>query len=375
MKKKIAILLIILISFNALFGCYSYVSLDKMTIVAGVGIDLAEDGEFETSFEIVDIAKSSTEFGLEGHVIQSKGKTIFDAIRNARKQLPNKLYIGNNSLLVISRELAERKGITAIVDFFMRDEEGRETVSTIITETEKAVDILRAQGHMNNITSYALKSIVERDVKHLGTIHNLELYKLYKRLIDDKSQIYLPLVKTETSEDEKYVTICGTSLFRNDKMIDLFNCEESKYFLFAIDQKKGGILTVENVHNSTYSLEIFNNKTKMSYKEKDGQFTFNIKTTTDVYLGEDSSNLEAFTMQMMTEIIEAAQKKLEENIKAIIKKVQNTSATDVFGFSDTIYRKNPKLWHKIENDWTNIFRNIEVNVMSEVNILNTAYLK
>lgn len=375
MKKKVlSLFLLLLLGVCLLAGCYSYTGLDKMSLVAGVGIDKDDDGIYQLSFEVVDITNSSKESGLESIVIESQGKTIFDAIRNARNHLPNKLYFGNNSLIIISKKVAGEDGLLSVIDFFLRDEECRETVHIVISGEEKALDILKAKGLLSSVTSFAMHKIIDNDVKHAGTINSIKLYEIYNLLLDDKRQVCLPLIETKSQGEEQFVVINGMALFKKDKLVSFFDSEDSKYCLFASDDKEGGIITLEN-GDGKYSLEIFDNSTDISFTHEDGKFVFTLKTNTEVFIGEDTDNVRSFSEDEIKAIEKSAQDKLEKSIGTVIKKVQDESSTDIFGFSQLIYKKNPKLWRQVEDSWDEVFSQIQVDIISKVIVLNTAYLK
>jgi spore germination protein KC len=48
--------------------------------------------------------------------------------------------------------------------------------------------------------------------------------------------------------------------------------------------------------------------------------------------------------------------------------VQKKYGTDVFGFSNTIKRKNLTLWKSIRNDWEEEFREAEISVNANITV-------
>lgn len=68
------------------------------------------------------------------------------------------------------------------------------------------------------------------------------------------------------------------------------------------------------------------------------------------------------------------EKKIEENIKKLIKKVQTNYNSDIFGFGNSIKKNMPNEWKKICKEWDEYFPKLDVEVSSEVNITKSALL-
>ena len=79
-----------------------------MSIVSGMAVDKSPDSEnFRLTFELLDTAKPIKEQGVDNEIVVSEGKTFFDAARNAKRLLHNKLYFGHMVTAVISEEIAK----------------------------------------------------------------------------------------------------------------------------------------------------------------------------------------------------------------------------------------------------------------------------
>ena len=90
--KKSACLLLAALTILPLPGCWSYRGINEMAIVSGLAIDKnPENNNFIVTVEVVDTSKSIKNEGISGKIIQAEGLTIFDAVRNAKRRLTNKL--------------------------------------------------------------------------------------------------------------------------------------------------------------------------------------------------------------------------------------------------------------------------------------------
>ena len=377
MIKKILCVTTCFVLLFSLTGCWSYHGLNDMTIVTGAGIDLdPSTKEYLLTAEVVD-STASTKEGTKTKIVESRGKTVMDAVRNAKKRLISKLYWGNNEVLVIGSELAKNGNLGNVIDWFLTDAECRETVGIVVSQEKTAKDILSIDGLDDSVVAFEIKKILEEDQDDVGTVESIPLFRVFSIMESPGRSVVLPAFHNTTNDDKKVVEANGEAVFKDDKMIGYLSPEESKYYLFAVDGIHGGILTLSSTKKevSDVSLEISNNTTKSSYSYSEGKLKVTIRTNTDVYLDEIKAHSDLLDESKIKEIEKKAQAMVEERTQSVIQKVQTEYHSDIFGFGNMIYKKDPKLWKKLEPQWDKLFPTIQVEVQSKVNIVNTAFLK
>jgi germination protein, Ger(x)C family len=376
-KKKICLLLSLVLLFP-LSGCWSYHGLNEITIVSGVGIDFDPSvGNYLLTFEVVDTAQQEQ---VKSKIVEAQGKTIFDAVRNAKRRLVNKLYWGNTQVVVIGGDLAKQGGgVSSVVDWFISDAECRETVCVVVSEEKSACDLLKINGLDNSTISYEIKKILDYDKTDTSSVKSMPLYRIYDLLKSPGISLALPVFHVAQNEGEGAVEANGVAVFKGDRMVGSLNAEETKYFLFAVGGVDGGILTLYSSDPKKYdiSLEISENKTQMSCSgsEAGGKIGVRIDTKTKVYLEEAKENTDLSKEETVEKIESRAGEMIEDRIRTIVQKVQKEYDSDIFGFGNLIYKNNPDVWKTVGPQWDKEFQNIDLQVNSEVEILNTAYLK
>ena len=376
-KKRICILLS-LVLLLPLSGCWSYHGLNEITIVSGVGIDFDPSvGNYLLTFEVVDSTQVEQ---VKSKIVESQGKTIFDAVRNAKKRLVNKLYWGNTQVVVIGSDLAKQGGaVSSAVNWFISDAECRETVGVIVSEEKSAHDLLKIHGLDNSIVSYEIKKILDGDEIDTSSIKSMPLYRIYDLLKSPGISLVLPVFHVAENDSGQAVEANGVAVFKGDRMVGSLNAEETKYFLFAVGGVDGGILTLYSSDPKKYdiSLEIADNKSQMSCdcSGTGKDVAVQINTVTKVYLEEAKANTDLMKEETVEQVESRTGEMIEDRIKYVVQKVQKDYDSDIFGFGNLIYKHNPALWEKMEPQWDTEFRNINLKVDSTVKILNTAYLK
>lgn len=374
-KKCVSILIVLSLVF-ALCGCWNYRGLNELTVIIGIAIDKNEDNGYKLTFETVDFNTSVEESGPKSEIIESEGKTIFDAVRNAKKRVNNKLYFGQAQTVIISEELGREQNIGELMDWFMRDGECRETMCFVISQEKTAAEILATKGVGQPLVANEIKKIVEGDPQVTVSTVYVELYEIFNMLKAPGEDVVLPAIHTVNNGGVTACEINGIAVYRGQKLAGYLTPEESKYFMFAVDEVKKGLLTLTGSEDmSDLSLEISKNKTRTSFRYKDKTMVYTIKTETQVYLGEYLGEKNSLSEKQMEAIEDAAEKEIENNITAVVKKAQNDFDADIFGFGNMVYKKDNDLWQELQDQWDELFQNATVEVKSNVRIVNTGVIK
>lgn len=197
-----------------LAGCWNYRGLNEMTIVAGMAIDEADDGQYLMTFEVMDLSQPTKTEGPNSNLVFAKGGSILEAIRNAKRQLASKLYFGNMQIMVISHQVAEREGLDAVLDFALRDSEMRETMELVVSREETARAILSNDEKISGAVSYDISRIIREDAKVTGSVFSAQFYRIYDDSRTPGINVVLPVfyLAPEPDSDKKHVEAYGLSL-------------------------------------------------------------------------------------------------------------------------------------------------------------------
>lgn len=378
MKYKFVKIFILLLLTFTLTGCWDYIGVNDITIIAGFAVDKDEKTEkYKLTFEFINLNESSKDKGIKTKIIESSGETVFDAVRNAKKRLVNKLYFGDTKIVIVSNEIAKNDGIESILNWFLKDEEIRETIHFIISQEKTAKEILLSTSVDSPITSYEINQVLKLDNHVTSSTKDVEAYKIYNTLKNPGAALVLPVFRTVKNEKINTAEANGLAAFKNDKLIGYLSASESKYYLFVDDSIDGGLLTLNNDKDKTkdITLEIANSSTSKSYTYHNKKFKITIETETEVYLADYSDQSKPIDEKKTKEIQKKTEKMIEKNINKLIEKSRNEFKTDIFGFGCLIFRSNPKLWKKVEKEWNSIYMDMDIDIKSKVKIVNTAFIK
>lgn len=379
-KKKILAIMIFFVTFLTT-GCWNYVGLNEMTIVAGVAID-KQDNMYTLTFEIYNIQEAAVGEPIKSKIIESTGETIFDAVRNAKKRAFNKLYFAQSKIIIVSEQIAKEEGINSVIDWFTRDPEIRETLQIVISQEETAATLLKADKLTSNIASTEIQNIVEKDQKITSTSENKQLYKIFNILSSDGISLTLPAIHVVSNNDKSVCELNGVAVFKADKLVNYLTSEETKYYILAKGKVDGGIININTKikENDTdlknVSLEIKSSISSQKYiSQEKNNIKIKVSTITEVTLGEFIDLNQKLTNIDITNLEKEAGKIIKKRIEDVISKIQNDYQTDILGYGSLLYRTNPRQWEKIKDVFDEEFKNIDVIVESKVKILNTGFTK
>lgn len=413
--------LVVAITFT---GCWNYRGLNDVSIVTGMALDIdSESGQYILTVEIIDLTKSSKTTGAVAKVIESQGSTVFDAVRNAKMKLINKLYFGNAQVLVLSQEVIEKAGVDDTLNMLMRDVEPRETINLIVSQGKTAKELFTAKAADDPVVAFAMRFIINEDHKVTSTVSDIQLYQAYNILhCGSKADLVLPVfhkaVKDEEastgsdgtaaegreqspdkeegmgqegsdqggatasskgedkSVSEGVIEADGNAVFRGETLVGFLTPEESRNFLFVIDEVRGGILAYNDVGDNirSISLEVYVSKTKVGYTYSDNKLKMKVDISLRVSLNEIMGQLDVRDTHTIQQLEKIASSRLSQSVAGTIEKVQKEFGADIFRFGKTVHDKNPKLWKQLEGDWENIFRNLEVEINTDITIRNTGLI-
>ena len=379
MHKKVLLLMLAALQVFLLSGCWNYKGLNELAIVSGVTVDIEKDtGEYILGYEVIDMTKDIKTSGLKAILIESKGKTIFDAARNAKKRLEKKLYFGNALMVAVSEEIVKTGHLMHIMDWFLRDAELRETAHIVVAQTPMASDLLKIQGVNNAIVAFEIENIVADDNTVTSSLNAPMLYQAYNIMHSKGNNLTLPAFHVVNNDGEPIAEANGVAIFKGETMVGFLSPEESKYLLFTNGQVQGGILTLSSTGGMEHdvSLEISKSSADRSFSVENGQLYVKVNIQVAVSLAEAAMKIDALNEDQITSLEAMAGAAVKERTEAVIAKLQTEYHSDIFGFGSMIHQRNPALWKQISDNWNDgYFPNLKISVHAKVSIVNSAHLK
>ncbi|WP_066502131.1 Ger(x)C family spore germination protein [Abyssisolibacter fermentans] len=363
MKKKLIILTTIITTCLTCTSCWNYKEIEDEYIVAGVSMDYdSQKDEIVINLEIVKSELKEKEMAIKSKVIENRGPSFFDAIRNTVQTSGKKAFWSHCKVFIFSNSIIENTSMfMSALDFIRRDPEVRDDAYILVSRDPLAKDVWDTDVKITDITSFYLGDMLENE-KNISTYHATEIWKFINALEDDYISPTLPTIKKEKYLDKTISKIHGTAVFKETNIVGWLDGNETENFLLLIDELKGGVYTIDiKTEDETFpiSFEILSSKTKLSPSINEGIIQINISSKIDVNINEYSSLTNLFNPNGLKLIENQAKKSITKDVTTLIKKAQKELKSDIFGFGRVVKINMPEVWRNFEDDWNKEFCNID----------------
>ena len=375
--RKILVCLLLSLLLLPLSGCWNYRGLDEMTIVSAMALDKDEkSGNYKLSVEFIDLSGPVKQEGPKGKIIECEGKTIFEAVRNAKKRVQNKLYVGHAQVLIISQTLAKTEDLSPILDWLMRDSEVRETMYLAISQESTAADILKGGGLDQKVIGIKLQELIDKDNKVTGSTVNTMLYQSFDSLKTSGNDLALSAVWLNQNGEEEVCEINGLAAFRGERLVGFLSPEETKYFLAVINGLEGGVIPFSTTGNGKEdaALEIFKCKTQRKVIREGDKPKIQLEISLTVVINEYMRPFTDLGEEKLKELDVLISRQFRTGVEAVIHKVQKEYQADIFGFGELIHKRDNSLWESLAEQWDTLYPSLEVEVEVKPHILGASYL-
>jgi|GEM_PF-6466729 len=382
MKRKVALLCLFSLALAALSGCWSSREINELAFIMGIAIDAGEaEGEFEITLQVANpgAINSSGESGShdgEGSSafinLSETGFGLEMPIAALALQCDRKLYSGHNQVIVISREVAERD-IAPIIDFFVRNTDGRLTVSLFIAEG-RAKDILSVTSALERLPAMHLKSLANSQ-RSFGEASEATMMGIVSSMQSQTSSAIIPLVHIlETETGESRLALGGVAAFQNGKICMILPDEMARNVLSIKEKSTGEYFRLHALGGiSVLKITASNVSLSAHFFEDKSLDKTTVTLHYDVSIVETSFTADILAQQTRNALALAAADYIEAEMQITLDYTKAHSA-DVFGFGEFLRRNHPKEAAHLLSDWHKAYPQLNVEFNVSVEILSSGSL-
>lgn len=378
LKGRIGRLCLVLVLFAPLLsGCWDSVELNQRAVVAGIGIDMVGESDYEVSLQVIvadEIAGAKARGDTPVVLYRERGKSLFQAIRKASQKVPRIISLAHARLVVIGEKLA-RRGIGDTLDFLERYTETRLTIKMLIARGEAGRDVLTTMTAIGRIPANDISGKLEISQNLYAGDYAVSVDDVIRSMSNKGGGPVLTGVEVKGNLEqasrkdnvdnvlpEAVVRIKGMGVFQKDRLVRWLDDDRAVGLSLINNKVKSAETTLScDKKGGAVSIETLFSKTTIDSKMEQGDpvFVIHLKQTGAVQEAECSINLKS------PEVIKQLQEQWAEEMKRIIlstvKEVQRTGS-DVFGLGLALERKYPKQWGKRSSEWSRYFAESTVRV-------------
>lgn len=391
--RRIYIGIILLLLIAVLTGCNQSVLPQKkeigdLQLIQVLGIDKLPDGSNDC---MLTVASKNLEVGggqenlssMEGNtggntgkalVLTSTGKTLFEADRKLQTHSNKTIFWGHVEYYLIGEEAA-KDNIAKYMDFFTRDHELRIESKIYIVKGSTANDLIE-QFNQGDIYIFDKLESLGNNLQLLSNSEELKVHQLM-RFIDIHHGsarapcIYLTTRNGEKEKKVKDIEIYGYAIFSKLRLAGFIEPNIARGINLITNMVGSSIVVVKDLKGQDVSLEIIHSNTDViPHFSGDKLESITLQTKVISNLGEIQSQSdfanEKWISHMESQQSEILKKEMEKALKKVL-----AYKSDCLGICDQIRLKRPLKWHKIEDQWMQIFPNLKINIQVESKIQGT----
>ncbi|MCU6795540.1 Ger(x)C family spore germination protein [Paenibacillus sp. WQ 127069] len=370
-------ILVSLVILGLTAGCWDNNELDEYGYVQAVAIDRTKDDliQLTTLFYNPSSKKETGASGKpaeKGINIQTSGETIFEAIRDITKKFGRKPKWDHMRVILIGEQLAKTQNIREVLDFFSRDQEPRGTVLPLIAEGS-AGDFLKIQPFIEQTIGQQYKKMETSGSLYSAKTSSIPLYDLAIQLKSPSKTSAIPYIHKNGSQNKAEVS--GVAFIKDGKLVHILEETDTEAFMMLTDKYMSGILEFPCINIA---------KDQVQNKESFEVLSFNSKVTPivedDVVSIGVNIRIEGTVGELRCSLLKTKEdvERFEHTITDMVKKqlqhaisIFKRQELDAIGIGNQIYRKNPKLWKRLEPTWNKRLAQSQFQIDVDVEVLST----
>ncbi|WP_031515721.1 Ger(x)C family spore germination protein [Desulfofalx alkaliphila] len=395
MNKPLLWLTAMLLLVSLICGCWSRKEIETLAISSAIGVDkVTVKGQDLWLFSSIIVQpeeiniqnESQAGSGNPDWLVSAHGETIYDAASNISLRSPREVFRAHANILVLGERVA-KEGVEEVIDFFLRDPSSRLRSWVLVTEGQ-AIDVLKAEPQLNKLLAEEFTGMVSVTQKTVSKSYVISHKDFINHLLTPgrdaaasrvtifKPPENVPPPGFETYSDEGDVHIetklTGASVFKKDRLVGWLGERETQGFLFVINEADRGAIPV-GIHRQAKDVSfLLNSSTSKIIPDIQGD---NITITVDLVVEGDLAEHDEARYHLTPEMIYDIEQNLAQEIKDMVEGViytcQHKYGADIFGFGESLRKKYPRYWKGIEEQWRDIYPQVNIVVNVEADIRRT----
>lgn len=385
MKKKSVIFLMVVFLLASMSGCWDSKELNQIAFVLAMSLDKDEQtGRIQTTIQVIRPSAINRQQGGSREspyeVISSTGKTIFDAVRNANKQMDRRFRFVHLKIIVIGEKMA-RSGLSPLIDFVSRAQGIRQTTWIVVTR-DNAGKAMEVKHGIEGVQASYMEGIIETQEMNMN-VTMADMIGFTNKMAEDGISPVAGVFSVQDGgsvsaqnnhpESKQGLMLSGTAVFKKDRLTGYLDSKETRGLNYLISEKKGSTVLVPDPteKDQLITIEISKIDSKIKPVRSKGKVTFDLRIEVDGNITEVDHDVNVSEQKNLEAISGSFAGSVREDVRAAVIKLQNELKTDAAGFGRAYERKYPSEWEKIKDSWETEFPNADFHIDVKTKIENT----
>ncbi len=343
-KSNLLILGFLLLSLGLFCGCSKATELRDRAIVQAMGIDY-DNGEYKIILQeyLPERSKSATEGeGGENIYVTSKGKTLFDALKNAQVKDGNEVFYGHSRVYLIGEKAAEQ-GLVQITEFMNSNYQLSLNSAVMLTEGS-AEQIMQKRIFKGTVPDISV-SRIEGSGKALDT----SVIDLLRDTYNINGSCSIPLI---TSDGKDEIKIENCVIFKENKPEIKLNSLQTMGYIWLEGKIKDAVMTTKETDRKI-SINVVSDNTKLKLKTQGEQITLSVNVKAKGNVSEIGIiHNQAIDEEKIKEVENEITRQIEEQINKAFEKIVDEGKCDILNIRQLLKNTDKNLYNKLRDEKT-----------------------
>jgi len=381
MRAKIISLFLVLIIPFVFTGCWDRVEIDRRAFISTIAIDtgddinqgkklkkIKKDEPFEESmakrlnvtYGYPDISELGPTKGATASEkkISTEAYSMEDSLSEATKKSSRNIHLGHTKILILSDTVLQYPDVVKeIMDYFSRNAYINRMMKIVITKGN-AEKFQSFKPEMEKNFQTYISGIMENNDRN-SSVLPMTLNEFIS-LIGENGNAIVPYV--EMDKDKNELTLYGTAVIKNYKMIGVLNSIETSNLEILRGKAKGGNKVLyRDGHPVDYVIEGVQRKFDLKKLDKDN-LELNINIRVEGAISGFTIQKNILQSKLIQEYETSFNNSLSEECEKIIQIFQEKYSVDPLKIKEYLEKFHPYKYKKIKSNWEDVFKKAKINV-------------
>jgi len=371
-KKAITFLLLTSL---LLTGCWDKVEIEERAQVSALGVDIYKpspeeegipeaEGTVKNKFMFSFVYPKDSVEEAEDIVLKTVGQSFFGVSRVLANRTNKELFLGHLRTIILSSEVVKDKNLfREILDGIETNELISRRVIFAMTE-DSASDIVSIAPEMQSRFGQFIAELFRRRDRTprapQGSAGDIlqDLHEGGKTLIP------------KITPGETDVKVSGAGVIKNYEFIGWLGELDTGYLMVLKGEvpRVGGIAAEYRGHSVPIDMRLKKPKMSLIESEDNIKILIEIDAEADIKQTYFDAEYDVLKSETIEDIQELFSTKIKENMDDAVNKIQKEFKTDVLCIDRYLRQSHYDVWKTVEDDWDEIFPNIDIEVSIDVKI-------
>jgi len=294
--------------------------------------------------------------------VTAKGKNLEEIRMDMVRQLSREFSTAHRRIIAVGEPLA-RRGIKGILDEYSRNPQNRLRTFVIVTKGMKSDKFLDTPYELEAYPAEALREMIKLQRNIPTTLRDYFIASTMPGMEPVLAAFSLPY------KEQPRFALESIAIFRDFRLVGYVDKREAMFLNTLLGREPGGLVKVtipEAKGDIWVAMQAL--KPRGEVNMQGGKPRFRFKVTATGRVQENETALDLRNPAIVEKLNKALTVQIKKDYESLLKKLQTEFKADSIGLGTMVYRKYPRYWKQIEQDWPTMFpqQKVEWQVQAEI---------